>query len=68
MKRSDMVTLIQNSISVYLNDCYSKETATQIASTVLDNIEKSGMLPPEYIVDHSPMITTNAWEPEDEEK
>lgn len=70
-----MIALIVNSIELYNgNDPgwleYSemkrqKEQAYDVASKLLSDLENAGMLPPEYVVDYSPMITANVWEPEE---
>lgn len=62
MKRSEMVAIISD----LLEDWYAEHQPTKIADTFLTAMERHGMLPPEYVVDYSPMMTTNAWEPEDE--
>jgi hypothetical protein len=79
MKRSEMIKLIHNSLNVYLEDTY-KNVAMDISETILDNLEKCGMLPPETDAIESDFFTqglsmeflknhdfkVNRWEPEDE--
>ena len=56
MKRSEMVEML----ATFLDHDYVED-----ADQIIQFLESNGMLPPEYVVDYSPMITTNAWEPED---
>lgn len=71
MKRSELVTKIEEYLlyTEHLDiPCSLGSDFNAAAEELVILIEKNGMLPPEYVVDYSPMITTNAWEPEDEEK
>lgn len=65
MKRSEMELNIATNIVITKPYIDFKE-AQALAEIALISVLENGMLPPEYIVDYSPMITTNAWEPEDE--
>ena len=40
-------------------------TKQEAAEAFLGFVESKGMLPPEYIVEYGPLITANAWEPEE---
>jgi len=43
MKRTEAVALIYRSIEPYINPEYDAKVIMQVADTVLDNLEKSGM-------------------------
>jgi len=66
MKRSEAVTHIVNVLRLTGNHYCDDGRDEQDASRILKRLEAIGMLPPEYIVDYSPMMTTNAWEPEND--
>lgn len=65
MKRSEAIAILKDILY---------EASGHVAEEInpewlLHNIEKRlEMLPPERVVDYSPFMTANAWEPENEEK
>lgn len=68
MKRSEMLSKMASVIINY-NEAHcviNRDKAMEMAETILQVQEKLDILPPEYVVDYSPMMTTNAWEPEDD--
>lgn len=69
MKRSELVTKIEEYLlhTEHLDiPCSLGSDFKAAAEELVVLIEDAGMLPPEYVVDYSPMITANAWEPEDD--
>ena len=78
MKRSEMVEriydllncdgVLEHSMPKLEPVPLTEEHVRWIAEQIVQEIEQAGMLPPEYIVDYGPLITTNAWEPENEKK
>ena len=75
MKRSEMIDAIKGDLArMDLDFMHGRNLdkipyhirVEMITTYVLSLAERYGMLPPEYIVDYSPMMTTNAWEPEDD--
>ena len=74
MKRSEMIDAIKGDLArMDLDFMHGRNLdkipynirVEMITTYVLSFAERYGMLPPEYIVDYSPMMTTNAWEPEE---
>lgn len=43
---------------------WEKQERLNFANEILEQVEIMGMLPPEIIVDDSPLTTTNMWEKE----
>lgn len=76
MKRSEMLEKLVFSMEMHAGNDPAwldyqpgmKAEALDYADKILTDLEEAGMLPPEYIVDYSPLITANVWEPENEEK
>jgi len=75
MKRSEMLEAIKGDLARMdldylhgrnLDKTTYHERVEMLTGYFLLFAERYGMLPPEYIVDYSPMITANAWEPEDD--
>lgn len=70
MKRSEALKIIDDAygefcadwLRVDLNDL---EGFVALNERILSALEKAGMMPPEYIVDYCPLMTTYAWEKED---
>ena len=65
MKRSEAIRHIINVLRLTGNHYCDNGRDKTDANRILERLEIIGMLPPEYVVDCSPMMTTNAWEPED---
>ena len=69
MKRSELVTRIEEYLlhTEHLDiPCSLGSDFKAAAEELVILIEKTGMLPPEYLVGYSPMITAYVWEQEDE--
>ena len=74
MKRSEMLEKMVFSMELHAGNDPAwldsvpglKAGALDYADKILRDLEEAGMLPPEYVIDYSPMITANVWEPEDE--
>lgn len=69
MKRSEMIGHIKEDLLEKLKHRWFERGETDkwaefTANELLDMIEGFGMLPPEIIVDYSPLTTANTWEEE----
>lgn len=73
MKRSEMLEKMVFSMELHAGNDPAwldsvlglKAGALDYADKILRDLEEAGMLPPEYVIDYSPMITANVWEPEE---
>lgn len=70
MKRTEAVKLIGKVLTFgkdgFPPDKKQKYSQMSLADIILTELEEVGMLPPEYVVDYSPMITATIWEKEDD--
>ena len=66
MKRSEMEKIIAITLSKQAIAAGVSGLLWVDVKEILTKIEEAGMLPPEYVVGYSPMITAFVWEPEDE--
>jgi len=65
MKRSEAVRDLAIMLMGRLPE-WEKQERLNFANEILEQIEIMGMLPPEIIIDYSPLTTTNKWEKENE--
>lgn len=65
MKRSEMEKIIALTLSKQAIAAGVSGLLWVDVKEILNKIEEAGMLPPEYVVDYSPMITAFVWEPEE---
>lgn len=74
MKRSEMLEKMVFSMELHAGNDPAwldsvpglKARALDYTDKILRDLEEAGMLPPSYIVDYGPLITANAWEPEND--
>lgn len=71
MKRSEMVSVIEKELKFLskVSSLFSNSISTMLANQILEQIEKAGMLPPEFHFDNERLeghIMHCQWEPENE--
>lgn len=65
MKRSEAVRDLAIMLMGRLPE-WERQERLNFADEILEQLEIMGMLPPEIIIDYSPLTTTNKWEKENE--
>lgn len=65
MKRSEAVRDLAIMLMARLPE-WEKQERLNFADEILEQLEIMGMLPPEIVIDYSPLTTTNMWEKEND--
>ena len=65
MKRSEAVRDLAIMLMGRLPE-WEKQERLNFADEILEQLEIMGMLPPEIVIDYSPLTTTNMWEKEND--
>ena len=65
MKRSEAVRDLAIMLMARLPE-WEKQERLNFADEIIEQLEIMGMLPPEIVIDYSPLTTTNMWEKEND--